>query len=240
MERKHSLIRTLFRGTGPSYDQVVLLATLGADWWWKRAIHQVIREELFRRLNNSRGHYQNALDLACGTGILTMRLPQFHPRKIVGVDLNQEYLDIACRKADDRGLTDVHFLHTPAEDIRNLPDKFDLVVTSYLPKYAEISTLVAACWEVTTPGALLVFHDFRYPDGWCRWLYSLHWKFLSLALNRFRAWRAMASGLPEIIAESDWEDRLQRALIRQGFTTLPIKRLPPFQTASILCAYKPD
>src|SRR5215831_6126010 len=92
-----ALVEKFFAGTAGSYDFIVDATTLGADRRWKRRIVESVPAGATR-----------ILDLASGTGILTFELARSFPAaRIVGVELRDEYLQIARRRARGLGIGNV-------------------------------------------------------------------------------------------------------------------------------------
>src|SRR5574338_611821 len=82
-----SLVPHFFDGTSKSYDSIAKYATFGRDGFWK--------EQIMRQIPDSK----NILELACGTGILTGLIAKKFPDcEIVGVDITQNYLEMAKKK----------------------------------------------------------------------------------------------------------------------------------------------
>ena len=148
------LVPHFFSGTGPTYDRVVKLCTLGADVWWKRMILEKIPKGS-----------THILDQGCGTGILTFLLARKFPHgRVVGVELRDEYLNLAREKARARGLRNVEFILGRAEDVL-LEENFHCITSSYLGKYAELEILIPNIKKMLQPGGLLIMHDFTYPQN---------------------------------------------------------------------------
>ena len=83
-----ALAHRLFSGTGSTYDYMVNLTTVGFDIWWKRKILEKI-PPLPARI----------MDQASGTGILTFKIARRFPSsRVIGVELREEYLNIAVEK----------------------------------------------------------------------------------------------------------------------------------------------
>ena len=66
-ESAKNLVPKFFDETGTTYDGVVSYGTLGKDRYWKSKILEQISDG------------SSFLDLACGTGILTRKLPKNFP-----------------------------------------------------------------------------------------------------------------------------------------------------------------
>ena len=95
-----ALVHRFFSGTGSSYDFMVNVATFGIDRRWKRRILSLLPENPAR-----------ILDLACGTGILTVAIARRYPQcRVVGVELRDEYLQHAREKVQRLGLRNVELV----------------------------------------------------------------------------------------------------------------------------------
>ena len=101
------LAERFFLGNAGSYDHIAGVSTLGLDGWWKRKILKKIPKTADR-----------ILEQASGTGILTCKIARLFPKcRVVGVELHEEYLNIARQKVRDLELSNVEFIHGRAEDV---------------------------------------------------------------------------------------------------------------------------
>lgn len=218
------LVHRFFSGTGHSYDLIVNLATLGIDRWWKRRIVNLIPPESTR-----------ILDLACGTGISTMAIAEHFPAgQVVGVELRDEYLDIARQKAHTRGIANVEYVLSRAEDYRS-SKPFHCVSASYLAKYAELELLVPAMKDMLTPNGLLIMHDFTFPPKpYLVWIWRGYFQVLQRVGSLvFPAWREIFYGLPRLIEETRWVPELQAVLEKHGFRDIHMEYLTLYGSAII-------
>lgn len=219
-----ALVHRFFAGTGRSYDFMVNFATLGIDRLWKRRLVALMPP-----------NPERILDLACGTGLSTLAIAKRYPRcQIVGVELRQEYLDIAREKSQRLGITNIEWVLCRAEDYHSeLP--FDCVSSSYLAKYAELQRLIRNSKEMLTNGGLLLMHDFTFPPK--RHL-VLIWRIYFKLLQRFGtpffpSWREIYHGLPQLIEESQWVCELNEALEASGFNDLDVEYLTLYGSAIV-------
>lgn len=79
-------------------------------------------EEIFK--NDAKREVKRILDLACGTGIPTLELAE-RGYDVIGLDLHEEMLKVARRKAEERGL-DVEFFQGDALEI-TFENEFDAI-----------------------------------------------------------------------------------------------------------------
>jgi len=231
-EQKRALVSRFFTGTGASYDRMVRRLTFGIDGRWKARI--------LRRLASSLPRVDRALDLACGTGILTFLVAARYPHaRVLGVDVTEEYLAIAREKAGRLGLRHVEFLHRRAEDV-SLPESFDCITSSYLAKYADLAPLVEHAVGMLRPGGLLLFHDFTYPANP---ILAVGWEAYFTLLRRVGTrwaphWREIFYGLPEVIRTTRWVPDLMQEMARQGLTEIRVEYLT-FGASAIVTGAKP-
>ncbi len=104
------------------------------------------------------------LDFGCGSGASTMILGRMFARtQIVGVDINQRFLDIAQERARLHALNRITFLQSPSGD--TLPNKiglFDVIVLSAVFEHLlppERPTLIRLLWSHLKRGGILFFDE---------------------------------------------------------------------------------
>jgi demethylmenaquinone methyltransferase/2-methoxy-6-polyprenyl-1,4-benzoquinol methylase len=202
-----------------SYDSLVRLATFGRDSAWKREIIKAI------------GNHNSVLELACGTGILS-RMLAGAGKSVTGVDLTFEYLRSSRRKVSN----DV--AQGTAEVLPYRSESFEAVASSYLAKYVDIKAQVQECWRVLKPGGAAVFHDFTYPNGTMRNLWSAHFAMLRIAGRAAKSWKAVFEQLDDVIRNSHWVEQATAALYDSGFRNVDCKYYTA-GTAAIVSAEKP-
>jgi demethylmenaquinone methyltransferase / 2-methoxy-6-polyprenyl-1,4-benzoquinol methylase len=222
------IVDRFFSGTGPSYDFIAVLCTLGFDRWWKKRI-----------LGEIPGEPARILDQACGTGILTFKIARKFPRcHVVGVELRDEYLRIAREKAQALEVKNVEFLLGRAEEV--VPEgPFDAVTSSYLAKYAELGTLIPGIKKILRPGGILIMHDFTYPPNR---LFSRLWEFYFRILQgvgawKYPQWRTVFLELPAMMRKTRWGGELVRILERYRFSEIRMRSLT-WGTSAIITARK--
>ncbi|HXG06017.1 MAG TPA: methyltransferase domain-containing protein [Nitrososphaera sp.] len=214
-----SAMRFFTPANARSYDRIVTLTTFGRDSAWKHEIVKAI------------GDRNTVLELACGTGILSLMLERAGKR-VTGIDLVFEYLRASRNKVS----TDVAQGTAEALPYRN--ESFDAVVSSYLAKYVDIPRVVRECWRALTPGGVVVFHDFTYPDGIMRSLWNAHFAILAAAGRLVASWRVVFDQLDDIIKHSDWVEKTTRSLHECGFHHVNC-RYYTAGTVAIVSAEKP-
>jgi len=180
------------------------------------------------------GKNELVLDLACGTGILSSFIhSESATAKIFGTDLTYEYLKLAKNRQSYSLLTNSLAEFLPYKD-----ESFDVIVSSYLVKYAELSNMVREHWRVLRKGGIIIIHDFTYPDTK---IMKVLWHFYFQILNGLGKitppWKDVFSNLDKIIQQNAWVNNLVRELDIVGFTSIS-KKYYTYGTSAIVYAKK--
>ena len=230
IDHREALVDRWFTGTGKSYDRVVAWTTLGLDGYWKKKLLQAMPDTATR-----------VLDLACGTGIALEKLARKYPEaKLVGVDLTQEYLDVAQAKLAELGVQ-AELIHSNAETAP-LTGSFDAVCSSYIPKYVDPDALLGTITPHLAPGAKVVLHDFTRPKTW---FWRKVWRVWMWMLNTFGrrvfpAWeKAFDEELVTVIRDTHWPRDFMDAFARHGYVDIERQNLSA-RSAMIVSARRPQ
>jgi demethylmenaquinone methyltransferase/2-methoxy-6-polyprenyl-1,4-benzoquinol methylase len=174
------------------------------------------------------------LDLACGTGILSSFIHDGSASsKIIGTDLTFEYLKLAKNRKSYTLLTNSLAEFLPYKD-----ESFDVIISSYLVKYAELSTMVREHWRVLRKGGIIIVHDFTYPNTKImRILWHFYFQILNELGRVISSWRYVFSNLDKLIQLNPWDNNLVRELDMVGFTSIS-KKYYTCGTSAIVYAKK--
>lgn len=174
------------------------------------------------------------LDLACGTGILSsfINYESAHSR-IIGTDLTFEYLRLAKNRQSYMLLTNSLAEFLPYKD-----NSFDVIISSYLAKYTELSAMVREHWRVLRKGGIVIIHDFTYPTTrMMKILWHSYFQILNQLGKVITSWRDVFSNLDKLIQINPWVNDLVRELEMMGFTSIS-KKYYTYGTSAIVCAKK--
>jgi demethylmenaquinone methyltransferase / 2-methoxy-6-polyprenyl-1,4-benzoquinol methylase len=218
-----------FSGTGPSYDLVAVLCTAGFDFQWKS-----------RMMDKIPSHPRHIVDQACGTGILSFRIAARFPAcRVTGVELRDEYLAIAKKKAVARKAKRVDFILGRAEDVR-VKGPVDCITSSYLAKYAEVKPLIQNAEAMLRSGGVMIMHDFTYPvSPFFLPIWKTYFKILqTLGSTVFPQWITVFHELPEFLRRSRWLTESIRYLKEHDFSDIRVESLT-LGTSAIVTATRP-
>lgn len=95
------------------------------------------------------------LDLGCGAGSHCFEFAKHGAKKIVGVDISKKMLEVAERENSHPNIT---YLNLPMENLSELSEKFDLVVSSLALHYVkDFENLIKDVFQLLTPNGFFVF-----------------------------------------------------------------------------------
>ncbi len=163
---KAARVRAMFTAIAPSYDLNNRVHSLGLDQAWRRAA--------VREAGLTAGDV--VLDVACGTGDLSMAFAHAGAQRVIGVDFTPGMLELAQQKAQtDRGAAPGYL----AGDAMRLPladASADVVTIAFgIRNVADQAAAVAEFYRVLRPGGRLVILEFGMPSNrLCRALYNLY------------------------------------------------------------------
>lgn len=222
MNHGHAVAKKFFTGTSSSYDAVVNITTFARDRAWKKAILDLIPS----------GNYK-VLDLACGTGILSFAIAR-KVSHVVGIDIIEDSIRLAREKAFFNKVRNTSFYVSAAEAIPHADREFDIITTSYLPKYCDIDQVISEVSRVLKHNGMLIMHDFTYPNvAVMKGLWNSYFKVLRLAGVFVPSWRAVFNELDSMIKRSNWLKELITTMNRYGFSDVQCKSLT-FGTVAIV------
>ena len=212
VETREDLVEALFHGTGSTYGEMVRFATFGRDRRWK--------EELLGLMESPK----RVLDLASGTGILSLEMARRFGCHVTGVELREEYCVEARENAAAEGITDVRFFVSPAEQFK-IDETFDHITSCYIPKYiARLDVLVRNLVAMLEPGGSILLQDFAYPsEPWVQDIFDQHFdRMLERSEKEHPDWVTMFRRLPDVIRESKWVETLVAEMTANGLVDVHV------------------
>ena len=206
-----------------NYDSIVRFTTFGQDCVWKNQIVKVIDK---RHL---------VLDLACGTGILScMFMDKAATARVIGIDLEFSYLQVAKKKRQDLLLT-----NGTAEMLPYKNECFDSIMSSYLAKYVDVKKVVDECWRILRHNGIILFHDFTYPSNKIfQRLWNAYFIILKTTGYAVKSWLIVFNELDKLVKTSSWVEHTIESLKQGGFKNVFCKYYT-FGTSAIISATKP-
>ena len=151
-------VEQMFDEIAGSYDLLNHLLSFNIDKLWRRKAVHALRPHAPELL----------LDVATGTGDFALEALRLNPRKVLGVDLSAQMLEIGRRKiirkkaADKIELLQADSTHLPFKD-----HYFDAVTVGFgVRNFEDPVAGLLEMHRVLKPGGMAVILEFTLPDAW--------------------------------------------------------------------------
>ncbi len=204
-------VREMFSAIAPRYDFLNRLLSLGIDQQWRRFVARSL-VSLEKPL---------VLDVACGTGDLSLAIAGRHPgATVVGLDFSEEMLRLAREKVYRRGRDDrVALVAGSAEELPFAADFFaGLTIAFGIRNVVDRPRALAEFRRVLRPGGRLVILEFSLPENRLfRLVYQGYFFKVLPFIGGLFARRSAYRYLPESVARFPGRDEFCRLLAAAGF-----------------------
>lgn len=213
-------VREMFSGIAGKYDLLNHVLSVNIDKRWRR----LVRENLADVLAN-----ENAvvLDVACGTGDLSIELASNAKAKIIGTDFCRPMLTLANEKTARISLP-VPYLEADAMQLSFADESFDAVTIAFgLRNLSNFRDGLAELRRILKPGGRLVVLEFSSPlvPGF-RTLFNLYFtQILPRIGGLVSGSRGAYEYLPDSVSKFPDQKDLAKMITETGFSDVTYKNL---------------
>ena len=143
---------------------------------------------------------KRVLDLGCGFGEHCKRFVECGAEKVVGIDISEKMLEVAKAENADPKIT---YINMPMEEIAQLQEQFDVVISSLAFHYVEdFDGVISSIYKMLKDGGMFVFSQ-ENPlctchSGGNRWTRDENGNKLYMNLAKFQIINAL-SNIPLVI-----------------------------------------
>ncbi|WP_222983498.1 bifunctional demethylmenaquinone methyltransferase/2-methoxy-6-polyprenyl-1,4-benzoquinol methylase UbiE [Flagellimonas meishanensis] len=152
---KKEQVRQMFDTISKNYDGLNRVISFGIDVKWRKRVVSFLAEK----------NPKNILDIATGTGDLAIAMVRTGAKKIVGLDLSPQMLDVGKSKIVDKNLQDI--IEMVVGDSENLPfanDSFDAITVAFgVRNFEDLEKGLAEIYRVLRPGGHLAILETSVP-----------------------------------------------------------------------------
>ena len=220
-ELKHAkAVREMFSGIATKYDFLNHFLSANIDKRWRRLVAQKLKDVL---------ENPNALvlDVACGTGDLSLELQKNARAKIFGTDFCRPMLDIAFNK-NAKNASDIPYIEADGMNLSFANESFDAVTIAFgLRNFSNWKKGLREFQRILKPGGKLIILEFSTPviPG----LRGMFQFYFSTILPRIGGAVSGSRGayeyLPDSVSKFPDQKNLARMISETGFSDVEYKNL---------------
>ena len=149
-------VREMFAGIANRYDFLNHFLSANIDVRWRGLVAKRLQPTL-------EGAEARVLDVACGTGDLSLAIAEVTKAHVVGTDFCRPMLEIAARKAGD-GAHSIPFVEGDALKLPFAEGSFDAVSIAFgLRNLSSVEGGLKELWRVLRPGGRAAILEFSKP-----------------------------------------------------------------------------
>jgi demethylmenaquinone methyltransferase/2-methoxy-6-polyprenyl-1,4-benzoquinol methylase len=216
--REHAgRVREMFAVIAKRYDLLNHVLSGNVDKRWRRIVASRVRDRLSS--SNSR-----ILDVACGTGDLSLTLFEITGAGVVGTDFCRPMLDIAAGKTSGR----IRYVEGDALDLPFRDGTFDVVTIAFgLRNLSNVESGLAELSRVLKPGGWVAVLEFSRPaNAILRPLFNLYFrKLLPCVGGLISGSRSSYSYLPASVQKFPDQSQLSFLMEQAGFEQVGYENL---------------
>ncbi len=220
-EKDHAnRVREMFATIAKRYDLLNHLLSGNIDRRWRRLVATRLRD----RLSPGR---TRILDVACGTGDLSLTLFELTGAQITATDFCRPMLAIAARKTLHRNL-DIKFVEGDALGLPFLDYSFDAVTIGFgLRNLSAVEDVLRELLRVLKPGGYLAVLEFSKPQTLgLRTLFQFYFtKLLPLMGGAISGSRSAYTYLPNSVQSFPDQNQLASLIGKVGFAEVSYQNL---------------
>lgn len=213
-------VREMFAGIAGRYDLLNHVLSLNIDKRWRRIVSAELREILG-------DENATVLDVACGTGDLSLELNKNAKAQIIGTDFCRPMLDKAQSKSVDEPRA-IPYIESDALALPFDDNLFDAVTIAFgLRNLANVADGLAELRRVLKPGGRLVVLEFSAPvvPGFGR-LFNFYFSHVLPRIGgAVSGSRGAYEYLPDSVSKFPNQQKLVALMERTGFETVKYRNL---------------
>src|SRR4051812_23405921 len=154
---KKRQVAKMFNHIASRYDFLNHFLSFGIDRYWRKKTIDTLKDR--RELV--------ILDIATGTADLAIEAAKLKPKKIFGIDISTEMLEIGRRKVQKKKLQKlIQLLKGDSEDLIFEDNKFDAVTVAFgVRNFQDLEIGISEMRRGLKPGGLAVILEFSQPSN---------------------------------------------------------------------------
>lgn len=209
---KKEQVRNMFNNIASYYDFLNHFLSIGIDRRWRKYTIRLIK----------RIKHDSILDVATGTADLAIQAAKIHPKKIIGVDISDEMLEIGRKKIKLKNLEKLISLQNADSENLPFPDKsFDIAMAAFgVRNFEDLNKGISEMFRVLKSGGAIIVLEFSKPRKFpFKQIYLLYFQNILPLVGKIVSKNKTAySYLPESVSTFPSGDDFLKVLKKTGFS----------------------
>lgn len=228
---KKEVVKEIFNDIAPKYDLLNHFLSLNIDKIWRKKAMKCISEEEKGML----------LDVACGTGDFSIAACRAGVRKVTGIDISENMVEVGRKKISGMGLQERIVLQSGDSERMDFPDNhFDIVTVAFgVRNFEHLELGLKEMQRVLKPGGKVIILEFSMPERFpMKQLYTFYFRYILPVVGGIISGNKGAySYLPESVMKFPQGSVFLNIMKTCGFSSSTQRRLS-FGIASIYVGKK--
>lgn len=217
---KKEQVAQMFNNIARRYDFLNHFLSLGIDNIWRRKAIHCLKDISTKPI---------ILDVASGTGDLAIAALKLNPKKIIGIDISEEMLNIGIKKINKKGYQNIIELKKgDSENIEFDNGFFDGITVAFgVRNFENLNKGLSEMYRVLKPGGKAVILEFSKPGVFpVKQLYDFYFKAILPMLGKIISKDSSAyTYLPESVNAFPEREQFIQELVKLGFKNCTFKPL---------------
>jgi demethylmenaquinone methyltransferase/2-methoxy-6-polyprenyl-1,4-benzoquinol methylase len=213
-------VRDMFSGIAKKYDFLNHFLSVNTDKRWRRLVSKKLKDILDR-------HDALVLDVACGTGDLSVELQTAGKAKVIGTDFCRPMLEIAFDK-NEKNKTAIPYIEADGMNLSFAENTFDAVTIAFgLRNFSNWQDGLTELHRILKKGGRLAILEFTTPvvPGF-KQLFNLYFtQILPRIGGVVSGSRGAYEYLPDSVSRFPDQNGLVKMMEQTGFTGVEYKNL---------------
>lgn len=209
---KKEQVRNMFNNIASYYDFLNHFLSIGIDRRWRKFTIGLIK----------RMKHDNILDVATGTADLAIQAAKIHPKRIIGVDISDEMLEIGRKKIKSKKLEKLISLqNADSESLPFADESFDITMAAFgVRNFEDLNKGISEMFRVLKPGGAIIVLEFSKPRKFpFKQIYFLYFQNILPFIGKIVSKDKSAySYLPESVSDFPSDYEFLKVLEKTGFS----------------------
>lgn len=228
---KKEVVKGIFNDIAPKYDLLNHLLSMNIDKGWRRKAMREIGK-------NGKG---KLLDVACGTGDFAIAASRAGVKKVIGIDISANMVEIGCKKVRELGLETRIELQSGDSEHIDFPDStFDTVTVAFgVRNFEHLELGLKEMCRVLRSGGKVIILEFSMPERFpMKQLYKFYFRHILPTVGGWISGNKDAYVyLPESVMKFPQGNAFLKIMAECGFTQVQQRKLT-FGIASLYIGLK--